>query len=68
MTESSAPDRIVAAALAAALAALTTLVNAAGIIGSGTVESTTDEAWDTMMDINSRAPFRLDAGGRAASS
>jgi NAD(P)-dependent dehydrogenase (short-subunit alcohol dehydrogenase family) len=23
------------------------------------VESTTDEAWDTMMDINARAPFRL---------
>ena len=38
---------------------LTTVVNAAGIIGSGTVESTTDAAWDTMMDINARAPFRL---------
>ena len=38
---------------------ITTVVNAAGIIGSGTVESTTDEAWDAMMDINSRAPFRL---------
>ena len=38
---------------------LTTLVNAAGIIGSGTIETTTDEQWDAMMDINSRAPFRL---------
>ena len=38
---------------------LTTLVNAAGIIGSGTIESTTDAEWDAMMDINSRAPFRL---------
>ncbi len=38
---------------------LTTLVNAAGIIGSGSVEATTDAEWDAMMDINSRAPFRL---------
>ena len=38
---------------------LTTLVNAAGIIGSGSVETTTDDEWDTMMDINARAPFRL---------
>jgi NAD(P)-dependent dehydrogenase (short-subunit alcohol dehydrogenase family) len=34
-------------------------VNAAGIIASGNVESTTDEQWDVMMDINVRAPFRL---------
>jgi len=36
-----------------------TVVNAAGIIGSGTVETTTDEQWDVMIDINVRAPFRL---------
>ena len=35
------------------------MVNAAGIIGSGSVETTTDDEWDTMMDINARAPFRL---------
>jgi NAD(P)-dependent dehydrogenase (short-subunit alcohol dehydrogenase family) len=35
------------------------LVNAAGIIASGTVADTTDEAFDTMMDINLRASFRL---------
>jgi NAD(P)-dependent dehydrogenase (short-subunit alcohol dehydrogenase family) len=35
------------------------LVNAAGIIGSGSIEDTTDEAWDRMLDINLRAPFRL---------
>jgi NAD(P)-dependent dehydrogenase (short-subunit alcohol dehydrogenase family) len=58
VTEAAAPARIVATALQA-LGGLTTLVNAAGIIGSGNVESTTDEAWDTMMDINARAPFRL---------
>ncbi|HEY6508335.1 MAG TPA: SDR family oxidoreductase [Vicinamibacterales bacterium] len=58
VTESSAPDRIVATALAS-FGGLTTLVNAAGIIGSGSVEATTDAEWDAMMDINSRAPFRL---------
>ena len=58
VTESSAPHRIVAEALQQ-FGGITTVVNAAGIIGSGTVESTTDEAWDAMMDINSRAPFRL---------
>jgi NAD(P)-dependent dehydrogenase (short-subunit alcohol dehydrogenase family) len=58
VTEADAPDRIVRAALDR-FGGLTTLVNAAGIIGSGTIESTTDDAWDTMMDINARAPFRL---------
>jgi NAD(P)-dependent dehydrogenase (short-subunit alcohol dehydrogenase family) len=58
VTDASAPDRIVAAALAR-FGALSALVNAAGIIGSGTVETTTDADWDAMMDINARAPFRL---------
>jgi len=35
------------------------LVNAAGIIGSGTIENTTLEFWDNMMDINLRSLFRL---------
>ncbi len=35
------------------------LVNAAGVISTGTLEHTTDAQWDTMMDINLRAPFRL---------
>ncbi|MDI6767093.1 MAG: SDR family oxidoreductase [Bacteroidota bacterium] len=35
------------------------LVNAAGIIGSGTIENTTLEFWDIMMDINLRSLFRL---------
>jgi NAD(P)-dependent dehydrogenase (short-subunit alcohol dehydrogenase family) len=38
---------------------LTALVNAAGIIASGSVETTTDTTWDEMLDINLRAPFRL---------
>jgi NAD(P)-dependent dehydrogenase (short-subunit alcohol dehydrogenase family) len=35
------------------------LVNAAGIIASGGITDTTDAGWDTMLDINVRAPFRL---------
>jgi NAD(P)-dependent dehydrogenase (short-subunit alcohol dehydrogenase family) len=35
------------------------LVNAAGHISSGTIETTTDKAWDDMMNINVRAAFRL---------
>src|SRR5206468_6903492 len=38
---------------------LNVLVNAAGVIASGTMEATTDELWDSMMSINLRAPFRL---------
>jgi NAD(P)-dependent dehydrogenase (short-subunit alcohol dehydrogenase family) len=58
VTAPAAPEQIVAAAVDR-LGGLTTLVNAAGIIGNGTIESTTDAEWDTMMDINARAPFRL---------
>jgi NAD(P)-dependent dehydrogenase (short-subunit alcohol dehydrogenase family) len=42
-----------------AFGGLNALINAAGIIGTGTVETTTDEAWDEMLDVNLRAPFRL---------
>ncbi len=35
------------------------LVNAAGIIGTGNIETTTREEWDSMMNINARAPFYL---------
>jgi len=38
---------------------LTVLVNAEGIIASGTIENTSDVAWDEMLDVNLRAPFRL---------
>ncbi len=35
------------------------LVNAAGHISSGTIENTTTEAWDAMLNINLRAVFLL---------
>jgi NAD(P)-dependent dehydrogenase (short-subunit alcohol dehydrogenase family) len=38
---------------------LDALVNAAGIISSGDITATTDAAWDEMMTINVRAPFRI---------
>jgi NAD(P)-dependent dehydrogenase (short-subunit alcohol dehydrogenase family) len=58
VTREDAPQRIVAEALRA-FEAVDILVSAAGIIGSGSVESTTDKAWDEMLDVNLRAPFRL---------
>jgi NAD(P)-dependent dehydrogenase (short-subunit alcohol dehydrogenase family) len=58
VTAAAAPDAIVARAVAA-FGGLTALVNAAGIIATGTVENTPDEPWDEMLDINLRAPFRL---------
>ena len=38
---------------------LDVLVNAAGILTNGTVENTTLESWDEMLDVNLRAVFRL---------
>jgi len=35
------------------------LVNAAGIIGAGTIETTKLQDWDYMMNVNARAPFYL---------
>jgi NAD(P)-dependent dehydrogenase (short-subunit alcohol dehydrogenase family) len=58
VTASGAPDAIVAKTLET-FGGLTTLVNAAGIIATGTVENTIDDRWDEMLDINLRAPFRL---------
>jgi NAD(P)-dependent dehydrogenase (short-subunit alcohol dehydrogenase family) len=58
VTAPDAPDRIVARALER-FGGVTTLVNAAGIISSGSIETTTDADWDVMLDVNARAPFRL---------
>ena len=58
VTTADAPRQIVEAVMAK-WGGVDALVNAAGIIASGTVADTTDEAFDTMMDINVRASFRL---------
>jgi NAD(P)-dependent dehydrogenase (short-subunit alcohol dehydrogenase family) len=43
----------------AAYGGIDVLVNAAGIIATGTVENTRLEDWDYMMNLNVRAPFYL---------
>jgi NAD(P)-dependent dehydrogenase (short-subunit alcohol dehydrogenase family) len=58
LTADGAADRIVESALQR-FGRLTTVVNAAGIIASGTIETTTDAQWRDMMAINVDAPFRL---------
>jgi NAD(P)-dependent dehydrogenase (short-subunit alcohol dehydrogenase family) len=54
----SEADRVVAKTLET-FGGIDVLVNAAGHISSGTIETTTDGAWDDMMNINVRAAFRL---------
>jgi NAD(P)-dependent dehydrogenase (short-subunit alcohol dehydrogenase family) len=58
ITSAEAPDAIVTAAVKR-FGAIDILVNAAGMIGFGMTDQTTDEAWDAMMALNLRAPFRL---------
>jgi NAD(P)-dependent dehydrogenase (short-subunit alcohol dehydrogenase family) len=58
ITSADSPDRIVKTALDA-FGGIDVLVNAAGVIATGTLENTPDETWDAMMDVNLRAPFRL---------
>ena len=58
LTADEAPADIVERVLAN-LERLDILVNAAGIIGSGPAEETSDETFDGMMDINVRSLFRL---------
>ena len=58
VTADDAPRAIVASAIAE-FGGIDALVNAAGVIASGTVMETTDDGWDAMMNVNVRAPFRL---------
>ena len=58
VTSTDGPARIVDRALAAG-GGIDALVNAAGVIASGSVVETDDDGWDAMMDVNVRAPFRL---------
>lgn len=61
VTSDEAPGLIVgrAQAKAGAGAGIDALVNAAGIISAAALTATTDAAWDEMMTINVRAPFRI---------
>jgi NAD(P)-dependent dehydrogenase (short-subunit alcohol dehydrogenase family) len=43
----------------AAFGGLNVLVNNAGVIGAGPVESTSDDEWDRILDVDLSAPFRL---------
>jgi len=58
VTADDAPAAIVRQALEGGHA-LGGLVQAAGVIASGGVDATSDQAWDAMFDVNVRAPFRL---------
>ena len=41
------------------------LINAAGILSSGTIQTTTEDQWDQMMNINVRPGFSINADGNA---
>ena len=58
ITADDAANRIVSTAVGA-FGGIDVLVNAAGVIATGTIEATSDEKWDSMMAVNVRAPFRL---------
>lgn len=58
VTADPAPDLIIGEALTR-FGGLDVLVNAAGVIASAATEATDDALWDQMMNVNTRAPFRL---------
>ncbi|HEY7474595.1 MAG TPA: glucose 1-dehydrogenase [Vicinamibacterales bacterium] len=58
VTASDAPARIVGAAVDM-FGGLDALVNAAGVFAGGTMQATDDAVWNTMLDVNLSAPFRL---------
>jgi NAD(P)-dependent dehydrogenase (short-subunit alcohol dehydrogenase family) len=58
LTAAGAAATIVSAALTA-FGHVDVLVNAAGVIATGTLEQTTDAMWDEMIAVNLTAPFRL---------
>ena len=58
LTQSKEPERVVASVIDR-FGGVDVLVNAAGHISSGTIESTAIDAWDAMLDINLRSPFLL---------
>lgn len=58
IVSSAEAERVVNESVAA-FGSIDVLVNAAGHISSGTIENTSLEAWDDMMNVNVRAAFQL---------
>lgn len=58
ITADDAAQRIVSSA-ESAFGGVDVLVNAAGVIASGTMQSTSDDTWNQMLAVNVTAPFRL---------
>jgi NAD(P)-dependent dehydrogenase (short-subunit alcohol dehydrogenase family) len=58
VTEAGAADVIVGTAVDA-FGGVDVLVNAAGVIASGTLDQTSDATWEQMLAVNLTAPFRL---------
>src|ERR1043165_4653320 len=58
LVETEAPAHVVARAIET-FGGIDVLVNAAGHISNGTIENTSLEAWDEMMNVNVRAVFQL---------
>jgi NAD(P)-dependent dehydrogenase (short-subunit alcohol dehydrogenase family) len=58
VTRAEAADTIVGTAVDA-FGGVDVLVNAAGVIASGTLDQTTDATWEQMLAVNLTAPFRL---------
>jgi NAD(P)-dependent dehydrogenase (short-subunit alcohol dehydrogenase family) len=58
LTAAAAATAVVDTALRA-FGGIDVLVNAAGVIASGTLDQTTDAMWDQMLAVNLTAPFRL---------
>ncbi len=58
LCDRAAPDAVVGEARRA-FGRIDGLVNAAGILSSGGIDSTTDESWDAIVDINVTAVFRM---------
>lgn len=58
LSQAEAADTVVAKT-AERFGGIDVLVNAAGHISTGTIENTSPEAWDKMLEINLRTPFLL---------
>lgn len=57
LSDPASPDRIIDAALA--LGPVTGLVNAAGVLGRGRADQTSDADWARVIDLNLGATFRM---------